>query len=242
MKTIVFSDVHLVSKISRAKMLSALLFREDYERIIILGDLFDHGNFNRMKKRDWNLLGVLRKLSKIKEIIWIEGNHDENIIDIVSHMIGARVIRPKEFYSMMANGKKYIFMHGHQFDSIIAERPTLTFSATLLFDIIQRIDKKDLRFSRWIKRKSKMFMKVCKVNKIRAIKFAQDNNADVIVCGHTHLHEEETIENVTYINTGSWVDLPSTYLIVSEEGHELVEYHYDIDEEYETEEYQEIAS
>ncbi len=222
--TIVVSDVHLASPVCRAKSLRNLLKDASFERLIILGDLFEDARFRRLDKSHWQFLSLLRKLSSPKrgvEIVWIEGNHDREVISVVSHMIGAKVIREHEHYVLECGGKRILFMHGHQFDDYIDQRPMLTAVATGIYNTVQRCGGRGKRVSRWLKYKSKSWMNASAENARRALHLARTQRADIVICGHTHATFESQHHGVRYINTGSWVDIPSQYVVINEQGLEL---------------------
>ena len=82
--TIVISDIHLGSEVARPQAVRDMLNIYDFNRLILLGDIFDDLNFTRLKKEHWGLLSDIRKLSNPKhmiEVIWVEGNHDEGLIE-----------------------------------------------------------------------------------------------------------------------------------------------------------------
>jgi len=117
--TIIISDIHLGSEVSRPDKVIQMLQSYRFERFILLGDIFDHLNFKRLKKEHWNFLSYIRKLSnpdKHIEVVWVEGNHDEGLIDIMSHLIGIKVYYE---YAWRHGGKKFIAIHGHQFDRFL---------------------------------------------------------------------------------------------------------------------------
>src|SRR5438105_3064710 len=92
--TVILSDLHLGSEVSRAhaalRMLKAISFR----RLILLGDIFCDLNFRRLKKEHWHFLGYIRRLSNPKrdiEVVWVEGNHDQGLSEVMSHLVGIEV-------------------------------------------------------------------------------------------------------------------------------------------------------
>src|SRR6516225_4974103 len=92
--TIVISDVHLGSEVSRAGDALDLLQSVRFNRLILLGDMFADLNFGRLTKEHWKFLGYIRKLSNPKhqiEVVWVEGNHDLGLTEVMSHMVGVRV-------------------------------------------------------------------------------------------------------------------------------------------------------
>ena len=85
--TLVISDIHLGSPVSKVKSLAKVLKNEKYDHLIINGDCFDSKYIERYKKRHWNILSLLRKISKKKKVTFILGNHDiksKNIIKILT--------------------------------------------------------------------------------------------------------------------------------------------------------------
>ena len=60
---IIVSDIHLGSEVSRPSQVIDMLQSYKFNRLILLGDIFDDLNFRRLKKEHWNLLSFIRKLS-----------------------------------------------------------------------------------------------------------------------------------------------------------------------------------
>ena len=84
--TLIISDIHLGSKVSRSTVLLDTLKQYTFERLILLGDIFEDLNFKRLKSAHWELLSYIRRLSNDKtgvEIIWIAGNHDALLVDVM---------------------------------------------------------------------------------------------------------------------------------------------------------------
>ncbi len=219
---VVISDVHLGSDVSRAKDLrKALAEWYPFNRLIILGDLFDDLNFARLKKHHFGLLDDFRRLSNPKrgvKIDWIEGNHDEGAEEVIPHMIGATVHKEiiEEIY-----GQIYLFIHGHQFDDFLNDHPVVSTMASRFYESIQKREGEELSLSRWLKKKSKKWLSVCQKIEMRAINYASERAADVIMCGHTHYYDAESHHPespIKYINTGCWADRPATLTTVDGEG------------------------
>ena len=116
--TIIVSDVHLGSSVSLAAQLHRLLHVAKFKRLILLGDIFSDLNFSRLTKQHWALVGHIRKLSNPKrgvEVVWVEGNHDDGVSDVMEHLLGIKVHME---YTWDWNGAKCLALHGHQFDSV----------------------------------------------------------------------------------------------------------------------------
>src|SRR6202521_5882282 len=94
--TVIISDLHLGSEVSRAGEALQFLQSIQFKRLILLGDIFADLNFARLTKEHWKFLSYIRKLSNPKrkiEVVWVEGNHDHGLTNIMSHLVGVRVFQ-----------------------------------------------------------------------------------------------------------------------------------------------------
>jgi UDP-2,3-diacylglucosamine pyrophosphatase LpxH len=216
--TLILSDIHLGSEVSRAEQAAQLLRSYSFRRLILNGDVFDDLNFKRLDRRDWRFLSTIRKLSAPKkdlEVVWVVGNHDGGVADILSHLLGVPV---HEEYAWTHAGRVFLAIHGHQFDKWITEHHVVTAVATKVYSGIQRIDRQR-RVSRWVKRTSKKFLRLGdKIGADAALYGKERYGADVVCCGHTHQALVKTIEGVLYVNSGAWTDVPSTYVTIDHAG------------------------
>ena len=92
--TLILSDLHLGAETSHAREATRVLKENRFQRLILLGDIFADLNFARLTKEHWKFLGYIRKLSNPKrniEVVWVEGNHDHGLTNIMSHLVGVRV-------------------------------------------------------------------------------------------------------------------------------------------------------
>ncbi|MFN5308568.1 MAG: UDP-2,3-diacylglucosamine diphosphatase [Candidatus Kapaibacterium sp.] len=211
--TIIISDIHLGSLVSRSHELVALLKRYRFKRLILNGDVFDDLNFKRLKKKDWKFLSLIRSLSHPRhgrEVIWVIGNHD-GIAESLSHLLGVEVV---EEYLWIFNQKKMLALHGHQFDEFIVEKPVITEVATRIYTGIQMIDGGQQRLSRWIKQRSKRFIRIVEKVADDALEYGRNQQVDYVFCGHTHVPAVKSSGGVTYVNSGCWTDVPSTFVTI----------------------------
>jgi len=212
---LVVSDIHLGSPVSRVKAFAKVLKNEKYSHLVINGDLFDNKYVQRYKKKHWNILSLIRKISKKKKVTFIIGNHDiksRNIIKILGFDFVERL-------ELEIGGKKMLFIHFHQFDPFIFEHPWITDLAEKIYYFFQSLDF-SRKFSRWIKKTSKQFMKT-KINiRNKAIEYAGTNGYDCIFGGHIHFAESFVCDSsgVEYYNSGSFCDDPSHYLLINSKG------------------------
>jgi len=141
--TIILSDLHLGSEVSRAPAALKMLKSASFNRLILLGDIFSDLNFRRLKKEHWQFLGYIRKLSNPKreiEVVWVEGNHDYGLTQVMSHLVGVRVYRE---YAWEFAGLRHLAMHGHQFDRFVSTNRLLSTFLSAFHLGIQKISFDD---------------------------------------------------------------------------------------------------
>ena len=212
--TFIVSDVHLGSAVSRAKELLSVLKAHDFDRLILLGDIFDDLNFSNLEKDHWELLSYIQELSNPKrkiEIVWVLGNHDELIFKVISHFIGIKVTQE---YIWEYKNEKYLAIHGHQFDRFLANNKFVSDVASFIYIILQR---SSLRLSRFIKRASKKWLRLSGKIAQGAARHALKKDISYVFCGHTHREAAEVISGVHYFNVGCWTDIPSIFITIGED-------------------------
>jgi UDP-2,3-diacylglucosamine pyrophosphatase LpxH len=222
--TILVSDLHLGSETSRARCATHFLRSAVFNRLILLGDIFCDLNFRRLKKEHWQFLSLIRKLSNPKrgvEVVWVEGNHDRGLAQLMSHLVGVRVY---DDYGWQYRGIKYRGIHGHQFDRFLVDSALLSALGEFIYLHIQKVDFKDSKIARWLDRWNSQWLRLTPKVAAGALAFARQHGDDVVFCGHTHEAYQASDRGVRYFNTGSWTHERLTYAAVDENGPHLGEY------------------
>ena len=225
--TLILSDLHLGADMSRAREALRVLRENQYRRLILLGDIFADLNFGRLKKEHWKFLSFIRKLSNPKrnvEVVWVEGNHDHGLTEIMSHLVGVRVYQE---YQWEYQGVRHIAVHGHQFDSFGVKNVRLNYwFGTLLYLQLQKWDTKNKAVSRFLDRLGTRWQRLSEKVASGALVHARHGQAARIFCGHTHaaMHKCDSEQGIDYYNCGAWIDAHPTYITVSEEGVQIREY------------------
>jgi len=217
--TLVISDIHLGSPVSRVKSLAKILKKEKYDHLIINGDLFDNTYLERYKSQHWKVLSIIRKIAKKKEVTFIIGNHDiksKNIIKI----LGLHFVDKLE---KKIGAKNFLFLHFHQFDPFIFNYPWVTDLAERIYYFIQKIDRSK-KIARFLKRNSKSFLNIRFNIRNKAIYHIKVSDYDAIVGGHIHYAESYTCPDSgkEYHNSGSFCDDPCHYLVIDKNGNVTV--------------------
>ena len=207
--TLIISDLHLGSKMSRAESALQMLKTTSFTRLILLGDIFSDLNFRRLKKEHWQFLSYIRKLSNPKrgvEVVWVEGNHDHGLSELMSHLVGIEVYQE---YSWDYCGRKYLAIHGHQFDLFVVNNRLLSNLFTALHLALQKLAFGEQRLVRFIDRFDSKWLRLSSKVMDGALAHARTRNAQRVFCGHTHepLHVER--DGIEYFNSGSWDPNPS---------------------------------
>ena len=222
--TLILSDLHLGAETSRAREATRLLKQTSFQRLILLGDIFADLNFARLKKEHWKFLGLIRKLSNPRrgvEVVWVEGNHDQGLTNVMSHLVGVRVYQE---YRWEYAGLQHLAIHGHQFDGFQVSNVRLSHVGTLLYFLIQKMDLKGKPVTRMIDRLNTRWLRMSEKVARGALKYARNRGVDRVFCGHTHEAMHLVEDGVHYYNSGGWVDSRLTYVTINEQGVSLHEY------------------
>lgn len=221
--TVIISDLHLGSKVTRTRALLQLLQTVRFKRLIINGDVFDSINMKRLNRHHWKILSLLRKLTDKEndtEVIWIRGNHD-GYSDLISQLLGVQVL---DEYLFEWNGKRVLVFHGDIFDKFITKYPLITDIADFLYRTIIYLDPASKRLGRWIKRNSKTFIRNTEKVRKGAVQYAKHHRAEIVVCGHTHYVESSEQDGVKYLNPGSWTDSPTHFVGITADQIQIVKF------------------
>jgi predicted phosphodiesterase len=154
-------------------------------------------------------------------VVWVEGNHDRGLTDVMSHLVGVKVY---EQYEWEFEGRCHLAIHGHQFDRFAINNLLLSKVGTLLHLQLQKLDFKGKAFSRFLDRANARWLRLSAKVASGAILHARMHHADRVFCGHTHQAQSCERDGVAYYNSGSWTDSPPTYLTIDSEGVRVHEY------------------
>lgn len=211
--TVVISDLHLGCPVSQKdKILEVLSL--NFKTLIINGDLFDSTSFKRYKKKDWSILGKIRKLTKTHQVIFISGNHDKDV-EFIGAITGMEL---KDNHTFIINGVRFYAEHGDNYDYWIKYKPVITFIFTGLYYWVQKIDKSH-KLTRRLKKVSKAWIKAKDMVGKRFLD-KHHKHADVCLAGHTHYPEIKysNVHNCYYANSGSFCDETCTYIEIYNDG------------------------
>lgn len=222
--TIILSDLHLGSEVSRASDAVRMLKSASFNRLILLGDIFSDLNFRRLKKEHWQFLGYIRKLSNPKreiEVVWVEGNHDHGLSEVMSHLVGIRVY---DEYEWEYDGIRHLAVHGHQFDRFITRNLAVSRFLSALHLALQRFSFGKQRLMGFVERFDTAWLRLSEKVAAGALAHGRNKNVQRVFCGHTHEALNVSRDGVEYYNSGSWTQDSATYVAIDNRGVRICEY------------------
>lgn len=128
MKYMIISDIH--GGINELNTVLEIYFNEKFDKLIILGDLFNYGI-------DLNRNDIIEKLNLLKEnIMYVRGNCDYNLTNIL--------FNTPYMLEMNINNKKTLLTHGHLYsmDYLLGSNYDIIISGhTHIAEIVKKHDK-----------------------------------------------------------------------------------------------------
>ncbi len=212
-------------------MLLNFLRRTESEYLYLVGDIFD---LWRLKKTwYWRqahndvVQKLLRKARKGTRVIYIPGNHDEHFRDFARHRFG-RVVVLKEAFHTTADGRRFLVIHGDQFDGVVKYARWLAILGDTAYNSVLKVNtgfniiRRKLGFSYWslsayLKHKVKNAVEYISNYEHAVVAEARRRRADGVICGHIHTAEIRTIDGIVYCNDGDWVE-SCTALVEHDDG------------------------
>lgn len=181
------SDLHLGSPLCRAEDLCNFLSKYPRrDKVMLVGDVFDDVTFD-----DWPGLHIvaIELLLDFDDITYLPGNHDRAMRKLIGFDTGRIRICDEAFY-LASNGKRYLVTHGDRLD------PTLWLTPPV-----------------WVR---KLFATMTPtgihgrlsggLQKRLAIKDAAILDCDGVICGHSHVPEQDVVSGLEYHNCGDWIE------------------------------------
>lgn len=208
---------------SRHKDVISFLKHTSCENLILNGDILDKFRYNKpalWKKRHWRFIKTISQ--KIEEdktnVFFIKGNSDNLPNNLLPLQIGELKLVDRMVYESF--GKRYLVVHGDIFDTYQGQFGWLTKLGKkahgLLFWLHHKVHfiRKALRFERFPlseKVKSQFSLARHYIEKYEQSlsRLAHEAGYDGVICGHLHIPAIKTIDGVTYMNSGDWVQSSS---------------------------------
>lgn len=218
------SDVHLGSIDCKADFLSHFLNHSQCQYLYLVGDIVD---IWALKKRVYwpdshnkVIQKILELASSGTQVIYIPGNHDEAFKDYAdSHFRGITLV--KQHIHQSLSGKRFLMLHGDQFDSQVCVSRTYAKLGDHLYDVLLWLNRQlhrvrsRLGYPYWslasyIKLRVNKAQQAINQYRDAVLRYAIKKQVDMVICGHIHQPElsQHTINDrvITYANDGDWVE------------------------------------
>jgi UDP-2,3-diacylglucosamine pyrophosphatase LpxH len=215
MRTLILSDIHLGTRNCRAEQVLEVLSRASFDRLILNGDTINNLNLRKLTPKHWQVIARLREVARGREVILVRGNHDYegspktngcgfSSRDVLPTLLGVSMV---EDYRLDLAGQPYLVLHGDRFDPTV-NSPLLLDVADWCYQASQKLSKK---LANWLKKKSKRWGGLLDWVRRKSAAFAREQGCAGVVIGHTHYAADVRVDDVHYVNTGSWTESPCTY-------------------------------
>lgn len=219
-RSIWISDVHLGYSGCSADHLLKFLRSMRCENLYLVGDIVDFWSLK--KRRFWpqdhnNVVrSILGKAKHDTRVVFVPGNHDEAMRAYNGMTLGNVEVRNEVIHETV-DGRRFLVMHGDQFDGAVLNSRWLGMIGTRLYDALLRanglVNRVRTRFgldywslAAFLKHRVKNAVKYISNFEQAVAREARRQKVDGLICGHIHRPEISTINGVSYLNCGDWVE------------------------------------
>ncbi len=220
-RTIWISDLHIGSTQCQAEILLDFLKYNDSEKLYLVGDIVDFWALS--KKMYWpsshNIIiqKLLRKARHGTQIIYIPGNHDENLREYDNYVFGDITVKNSDIH-ITASGQRLLIVHGDEYDTIARHNRWLSYIGNVGYDWLIEMNRA-IRYFRqllgvqshfslatYVKFKVKNLAQFIYHYEESIVHILKNEKVDGVICGHIHHPEIKQIDGFWYINTGDFVE------------------------------------
>jgi len=232
-KSVILSDLHLGMNDCKPNKILNFLDSINTELLILNGDIIDFDAIRRgskWKNKHMKVIVKLLDMSRHTEIIYIRGNHDNDVKDLYQNTLGNIKFMDEYIYSV--GNKKYLVFHGDKID-VTTKYKWLTQIGSIGYDIALRLNTWYNRYRELMGKPYYSISKIIKENFKKAVSFINDfeKNAcnyaktihcDGVICGHIHIASIKIINGIEYYNSGDWVENFSALALTHNNNWELI--------------------
>lgn len=220
-RSVFISDIHLGTRACQADRLLDFLREYPSESLYLIGDIVDFWAMRRgicwTPEQNTVVQKVLRRARHGDRVILVPGNHDEALRQYGGTDFGGiQVI--KEHIHVAADGKRYLLIHGDEFDQVTRHHRWVAILGDLAYNGLVRLNTSLSWLRRrlgltgywslagYAKRKVKKAINFIFDFEDSVIHAVRERGLDGVICGHIHWAALRDMDGVTYMNCGDWVD------------------------------------
>jgi UDP-2,3-diacylglucosamine pyrophosphatase LpxH len=219
-RTVFVSDIHLGTRGCQAELLLDFLRHMTCERMYLIGDIVDgwrmKGGWYWPQTHNDVVQKLLRLARKGAIVTYIPGNHDDRVRDFCGVHFGGVVVA-RDAIHQTADGRRFLVLHGDEFDGVVRHAPALALAGDLAYRIVLTLNtlvnrlRRRLGFGYWslsafLKSKVKNALQFIDSFEHAVADEAHRRGVDGVICGHIHKAEMRDIGGIAYINDGDWVE------------------------------------
>jgi UDP-2,3-diacylglucosamine pyrophosphatase LpxH len=214
------SDIHLGTWSCRADLILSFLKKYETETLYLIGDIIDGWRLKKSwywpKLHEDVLRAIMDKAAKGSRVVYITGNHDD-FLRFSNGKKPSGVEVAETAIHTTADGKRFLVMHGDQFDGVTRNIPWLAHVGDVAYDAITSLNYAYNKVMGLLGFKYLSVASAIKVSVKRVVSFiskfeealataGRDNNVQGVICGHIHHAAIRDIGKMRYVNTGDWVE------------------------------------
>lgn len=220
LRSIFISDLHLGSRHCQAELLVDFLNKHSAETVYLVGDIVD--GWRLEKSWYWpqtheDVVGtILKRARHDVTVIYIVGNHDEYARKFVGRTIRNVKVLDRAVHET-ADGRRYLVVHGDQFDVVINNAKWLAHLGDRFYEFALwtntwlnlargRLGLEYWSLGAFAKRHVKSFVNIVGRFEIVVSEEIRNRNLHGVICGHIHHAESRDMNGIHYVNTGDWVE------------------------------------
>lgn len=219
-RAVFISDIHLGTRGCQAELLLDFIRHIECETLYLVGDIVDgwklRSGWHWPQAHNDVVQKVLRMARKGIKVMYLPGNHDEGARDFIGVHFGG-VIVARDAIHETADGRRFLVLHGDQFDGVVQHARWLAFLGDYAYRALIRLNtwfnhaRRHLGFGYW---SLSAFLKTRVKNALQFVENfeqavadeARRRGVDGVICGHIHKAEMREIDGITYVNDGDWVE------------------------------------
>ncbi|MEW9798730.1 UDP-2,3-diacylglucosamine diphosphatase [Alteromonas sp. CYL-A6] len=233
------SDIHLGNKDCKADFLLSFLATVEVDALYLVGDIVDMWEMQRQFRWPDAHNQVMHTLMKMSHegtrIVYLPGNHDAPL-QTYSGMSFGDIEFERELIHTTAAGKRYLVLHGDQFDADVTLGRFHAWMGDKAYDLLlfvnrwynrlRQLQKRDyFSLAGYIKQHIKGANAAIARYRQACCRRAAELGLDGVICGHIH-HPQSTMEDgIHYINDGDWIENCSALCETPDGTLELVYFH-----------------
>lgn len=218
-RTAFVSDVHLGSRYCQADRFLAFLEQHEIEELYLVGDFIDGWRLRTTWRWPQVYHQIFHRLLAMHaegtRLYYTPGNHDEFLRNYLRNF--GFIDINDEFVHKAQDGRRFMVMHGDKFDEVEQTCQWLSVIGASLYEsllwsnysinrIRRLLNADEWHYSGAVKMKFKGAVNFISDFESKIARHARTRNCDAVICGHIHAPTVQMIDEITYCNTGDWVE------------------------------------